>query len=135
MDEDCAWNNQIYGDGTLEVGLLFGFESQLFGVGDNVKDMLNTLDIYEGPCYKITPHECIRVHEYYQKDHSIWSKHFLIVYVHVLNKWWNLYDGSQVCLCPNIWRASLSSGANLHKKWRILFASFRYVKTKIAPFA
>ena len=46
MDEDCAWKYQIYGDGTLEVGLLFGFEFQLFGVGDDVKDMSSTLDIY-----------------------------------------------------------------------------------------
>ena len=46
MDDDCVWKYEIYGDGTLEVGLLFGFEFQLFGVRDKVKDMLSTLDIY-----------------------------------------------------------------------------------------
>ena len=44
MDEDYGWKYQIYGDGTLEVGLLFGFEFQLFGVGDNVKDMFNIVE-------------------------------------------------------------------------------------------
>ena len=128
-------NIKFMGMVLLKWGFYLALSPNYLELGIMLKICWVPIDIYEGPYYKITPHESIRVHEYCQKDHSIWSKHFLIVYVHVLNKWWNLSDGSQVFLCPNIWRASLSSGANLHKKWRILFASFRYVKTKIAPFA
>ena len=44
LDKERGWKYQIHGEGTLEVELLFGFQIQLFGVTQNLKEMFTALE-------------------------------------------------------------------------------------------